>query len=65
MRSFKYLLTGIVLGVLIGLPLGVNIGKGRPLLSNPFADAPVIQKAKDAKEKAKELYDETKRALSK
>ncbi len=36
MKQFKTVLISLVVGVLIGLALGVNIGREKPLLSNPF-----------------------------
>ena len=37
MKQFKWVLLSLLVGMLIGLALGVNIGRDRPLLSNPFA----------------------------
>jgi hypothetical protein len=37
MKQLKPILIGLVIGLLIGLALGVNIGREKPLLSNPFA----------------------------
>lgn len=42
MRAFKYLLIGLIVGTAVGLWLGVNLGKGKPLLSNPFS-APTLR----------------------
>ena len=36
MKSFKMLIIGALLGGLVGLWFGVNVGRDRPLLSNPF-----------------------------
>lgn len=36
MKQFKTILVSLVLGALIGMALGVNIGREKPLLSNPF-----------------------------
>lgn len=36
MKKLKPVLIGLVIGLLIGLALGVNIGREKPLLSNPF-----------------------------
>ena len=36
----------IVLGLLIGLALGVNIGREKPLLSNPFSHETLVDKVK-------------------
>jgi len=37
---------GILLGLLVGLWFGVNMGKGKPILSNPFADDNIPEKIK-------------------
>ncbi len=37
--SMKNFSLGLLLGIVISLPIGVNLGKGVPLLSNPFASA--------------------------
>lgn len=37
MRQFKWIALSALVGLLIGMALGVNIGRDRPLLSNPFA----------------------------
>ncbi len=34
MKNFSL---GLLLGIVISMPVGVNLGKGVPLLSNPFA----------------------------
>ena len=47
MIPFKKYLIGGVIGLLIGLWMGVNIGEGRPLWGNPFAEKDLTQKAKD------------------
>ena len=43
----KYIMGGII-GLLVGLWMGVNIGAERPLWSNPFAEKDLSQKAKEA-----------------
>lgn len=69
MANLKKYLIGLIIGLLLGLWGGVNIGKGQPLWANPFADVDLSQKAKDAatdvwkdaKEKAREsLADDEK-----
>jgi hypothetical protein len=47
MRSIKKYLFGAVVGLLIGLWFGVNIGENRPIWSNPFAEKNLTAKAKD------------------
>lgn len=42
LRSFA---VGLLTGGLVGLWFGMNIGKDQPLLSNPFAEVPLAQKA--------------------
>lgn len=37
MKQLKCILISSVLGLLLGLALGINIGHGRAWLSNPFA----------------------------
>jgi hypothetical protein len=46
MKQIKTLLFGIVLGLLLGLWFGVNVGRDRPLLSNPFTEPTVQEKLK-------------------
>ena len=38
---------GMLMGVIVGLWLGVNIGKGNPIFGNPFAKEDLSQKLKD------------------
>jgi ABC-type lipoprotein release transport system permease subunit len=42
MKKIKKLVIGSIIGVIIGMWLGINIGKDRPILSNPFAE-PALQ----------------------
>ena len=51
----KYIL-GAIIGLIVGMWFGVNIGEGRPFYSNPFA-------TKVAKEKTSEIVDEGKEKL--
>jgi len=52
-QQIKTILISLILGVLIGMALGVNIGREKPLLSNPFA------KQESLLDKAKRLGSET------
>ncbi|MBL1276921.1 MAG: hypothetical protein COB30_012625 [Ectothiorhodospiraceae bacterium] len=58
----KYII-GMFVGLIVGLWLGVNIGHDRALLSNPFAEPGLQQKAKsvalDAMEKAKKAAQDS------
>jgi len=38
MKMIKHLVIGAVIGLFIGLWFGVNIGTGKPLYANPFAE---------------------------
>ena len=52
-QQIKTILISLIIGVLIGIALGVNIGREKPLLSNPFA------KQESLLDKAKRLGSET------
>lgn len=63
--KFKALLVGLVLGSLVAFLLGMNYGRGDPLLSNPFADrslsGKVKQKADEMVQTAREkIHEATK-----
>lgn len=47
MKAIKFLILGLIIGGLLGLGAGVNIGKNRPILSNPFKDDSLSDKMKD------------------
>ncbi len=53
MKHFKIILVSLLVGLLAGLALGVNIGRDKPLLSNPFA------RQESLLDKAKRLGSET------
>ena len=50
MKQLKAILTSLVIGLLIGLWFGVNIGKDKPIFSNPFAEDSIQQKIKKSGE---------------
>lgn len=52
MLGIKKYLIGAVVGVVVGLWAGVNIGHDRPVWSNPFAEQSLTAKAKDTAETA-------------
>ncbi len=62
MKQFKIIFVGFVLGLLIGLALGVNIGRNKPLLSNPFAKESLADRAKRL---GSETLEESGKALEK
>ncbi len=49
LRSFA---VGLLVGGIVGLWCGLNIGKEQPLLSNPFADVSLSQRASQTGEQA-------------
>ncbi|MCU7836893.1 MAG: hypothetical protein KZQ83_16780 [gamma proteobacterium symbiont of Taylorina sp.] len=67
----KDLILGCLIGGIIGLWFGVNLGKDQPLLTNPFvekSDMVEISKKfkamqKDVTQKSKELYKDAKTAV--
>lgn len=48
MRKLKFLVAGVVLGLLLGLWFGVNLGREQPLLSSPFDKPTVTQQLERA-----------------
>ncbi len=60
MNALKKFLLGLVVGIVVAFPLGINFGRGAPLLSNPFAK-PEIQKK--VKAQAENLVEDTKSAI--
>jgi len=43
MKMMKNLLIGMTIGLMVGLWFGVNIGRGKPLYSNPFAEKSITK----------------------
>ena len=62
MKKLKFLLMGVIVGLLLGLWFGVNIGREKPIFSNPFTDKVIQEKAKET---TSEAIEDTKRALRK
>ena len=50
MKGIKNLIIGLLVGIIIGLWFGVNIGKEKPLFSNPLAERTMQEKLKQAGE---------------
>lgn len=67
MKQLKPVLIGLVIGVLIGLALGVNIGREKPLLSNPFDQESLADRVKrlgnETLEKSGKALEKTGQAL--
>jgi hypothetical protein len=62
MKQFKIILIGVLIGLLVGLALGVNIGREKPLLSNPFAKESLVERAKQL---GNETLEKSGKALEK
>jgi Na+/glutamate symporter len=60
LKTVRQVTFGIIIGLLIGLWFGVNLGKNKPIYSNPFAEEDIQQKAK---RKAEEVIKDTKEAI--
>ena len=61
--NVKKFLIGVVVGVIVAFPLGINFGKDVPLWSNPFAAKPdianrVVERTEKTLEQAKEAVHE-------
>ena len=57
----KKFFIGLAIGLIVAFPLGINFGKDKPLLSNPFAAKPDL--AERVKERTGEVLQETKEAI--
>jgi len=60
MKKLKLILFGVVIGLCVGLWFGVNIGKDKPILSNPFAEVSLKDRIK---QKGNEVMKDTKDAI--
>ena len=60
LKDLRNLLFGLLLGLALGLWFGVNLGKGRPVFSNPFANQTVQTKIKETGSK---VLDQSGKAL--
>ena len=69
----KKFIVGLIIGLIVAFPLGMNVGKGVPILSNPFAGKALSQQIKDTardasealKEKTGEVVQDAKDAVNK
>ena len=62
MKQFSIILISLVTGIFIGMVLGVNIGRERPLFSNPFAEESLADRVKDL---GNETLEQSGKALEK
>jgi len=60
MKRIKFLILGMVTGLLAGLWFGVNIGKDRNIFANPFEERAFTQKVKNS---AENMVHDTKEAI--
>lgn len=61
-RFLRGFATGLLIGGLVALWLGINIGKNQPLFSNPFAESPALQKARQYLEEAERTMEKAQEA---
>ena len=60
MKKLKLIILGVVIGILLGLWAGVNIGKGKSIFSNPFKEISLQERIK---EKGTEVMKDAKDAI--
>ena len=63
MKTFKIILLGMLIGIAVGMWLGVNIGRGEPVLSNPFSHQESV--ADKLKRVSGETLEKSGRAIEK
>ncbi len=67
MKQLKTILVSLTVGILIGMALGVNIGREKPLLSNPFEKESLADRVKrlgsETLEKSGKALEKTGQAL--
>ena len=67
MKQLKIVLISLAVGILIGMALGVNIGREKPLLSNPFEKESLADRVKrlgsETLEKSGKALEKTGQAL--
>ena len=62
MKQIRIILISLFVGVFVGMALGVNIGREKPLLSNPFAKESLVERAKHL---GSETLEQSGKALEK
>jgi len=62
MKQLSIILISLVIGIFIGMALGVNIGREKPLFSNPFAEESLADRVKDL---GSETLEQSGKALEK
>lgn len=69
--NVKDLLLGLLIGGIMGLWVGVNLGKDQPITANPFAEKSTMKELnkqfnemqESVSKKSKELYNDSKKAV--
>ncbi len=65
-NKFQAFVLGLIIGVIIAAPLGINFGRGAPLISNPFTSSEVREQAAERlKEGAGRAVETTKKGAEK
>ena len=67
----KDLLVGLLIGGILGLWMGINLGKEQPLMSNPLAEQGTMKDfnkqideiQESVSKKSQELYNDSKKAM--
>lgn len=62
MKQVSIILISLVIGICIGMALGINIGREKPLLSNPFVEESLVDRVKDL---GSETLEQSGKALEK
>jgi hypothetical protein len=69
MKRLKIILVSLIVGLAIGFALGINYGREKPLLSNPFQHESLDQKLKrlggETLEKGGKVIEKTGQSLQK
>jgi hypothetical protein len=67
MKQIKTIFLSLLVGVLVGMALGVNIGREKPLLTNPLAKESLTDKVKqfgsETLEKSGKALEKTGQAM--
>jgi hypothetical protein len=68
-KRSNLLVAGLILGFLVGLWFGVNIGKGKPFYSNPFSkrkiEKAIIESGEKVLEESGKALEKTGKSLQK
>ena len=64
--KIKIFFSGLIVGILVAIPIGMNLGRDAPVFSNPFAEPTVRQMmGNKVKEGAGQAMERTKDAAGK